>query len=43
MYMPDIQKIVDEAQACCCIVEGKADLLQCKYEYQYLYMFVKPM
>ena len=43
MYMPDIQQIVDEAQACGFIVEGKADLLQCQYEYQYLYMFVKPM
>lgn len=43
MYMPDIQQIVDEAQACGFIVEGKADLLQCQYEYQYLYLFVKPM
>ena len=43
MYMPDIQQIVDEAQACGFIVETKADLLQCQYEYQYLYVFVKPM
>lgn len=42
MYMPDIQQIVDEAQACGFIVEAKADLLQCQYEYQYLYVFVKP-
>ena len=43
LYMPDIQQIVDEAQACGFIVEGKADLLECQYEYQYLYVFVKPM
>jgi len=42
MYMPDIQQIVDEAQSCGFILESKADLLQCQYEYQYLYMFVKP-
>ena len=42
MYMPDIQQIVDEAQLCGFIVESKADLLQCQYEYQYLYIFVKP-
>ena len=42
MYMPEIQQIVDEAQACGFIVESKADLLQCQYEYQYLYVFVKP-
>jgi SAM-dependent methyltransferase len=42
MYMPDVQQIVDEAQSCGFILESKADLLQCQYEYQYLYMFVKP-
>lgn len=42
LYMPDVQQIVDEAQACGFIVEAKIDLLQCQYEYQYLYMFVKP-
>ncbi len=41
-YMPDATQIVDEAQSCGFIVEGKADLLQCQYEYQYLYVFVKP-
>jgi SAM-dependent methyltransferase len=43
MYMSDFQEIVDEAQSCGFIVESKADLLQCQYEYQYLYIFVKPM
>jgi len=43
LYMQDLQQIVDEAQSCGFIVESKADLLQCQYEYQYLYVFVKPM
>ena len=43
MYMSDFEEIVDEAQSCGFIVEGKADLLQCQYEYQYLYIFVKPI
>jgi ubiquinone/menaquinone biosynthesis C-methylase UbiE len=42
MYMPDIQQIVDEAQSCGFFLETKVDLLQCQYEYQYLYVFVKP-
>uniref|UniRef100_A0A6C0IS48 Methyltransferase type 11 domain-containing protein n=1 Tax=viral metagenome TaxID=1070528 RepID=A0A6C0IS48_9ZZZZ len=42
MYMPDTQQIIDEAQGCGFILEGKIDLLQCQYEYQYLYIFVKP-
>ena len=42
LYMPDVQQIVDEALACGFIVESNADLLQCQYEYQYLYVFVKP-
>jgi SAM-dependent methyltransferase len=42
LYMPDAQQILDEAQACGFILEGKIDLLQCQYEYQYLYILVKP-
>ena len=42
LYMPDVQEIVDGAQASGFIVEGKIDLLQCQYEYQYLYIFIKP-
>lgn len=41
-YMQDIQEIIDEAQGCGFILQAKADLLQCQYEYQYLYVFVKP-
>ena len=42
MYMTNIQEILDEAQSCGFILEGKVDLLQCQYEYQYLYILVKP-
>jgi SAM-dependent methyltransferase len=42
MYMPDDQVIVDEIISCGFFMESKADLLQCQYEYQYLYVFVKP-
>jgi len=42
LYMPDAQQIVDEAQSCGFIIHAKADLLQCQYEYQYLYVFIKP-
>jgi SAM-dependent methyltransferase len=42
LYMPDVQEIIDEAQACGFIIESKIDLLQCQYEYQYLYVLIKP-
>lgn len=42
MYMSDIQEIVDDAQGCGFILDSKVDLLQCQYEYQYLYVFIKP-
>jgi SAM-dependent methyltransferase len=42
MYMPDSKVIVDEIQGCGFILEGKIDLLQCQYEHQYLYIFIKP-
>jgi SAM-dependent methyltransferase len=42
MYMSDTQEIIDEALGCGFILEGKIDLLQCQYEYQYLYIFIKP-
>ena len=43
MYMPEEQVIVDEIIACGFFMEAKVDLLQCQYEYQYLYVFVKPI
>lgn len=42
MYMADIQEIVDDAQGCGFILDSKVDLLECQYEYQYLYIFIKP-
>jgi SAM-dependent methyltransferase len=42
MYMPDTQEIVDEALGAGFILQGQVDLLNCQYEYQYLYIFVKP-
>ena len=42
MYMPNIEDIINEAQSSGFIVESKIDLLQCQYEYQYLYIFTKP-
>ena len=42
MYMPDTQEIVEEIQATGFLLQSKIDLLQCQYEYQYLYVFVKP-
>jgi SAM-dependent methyltransferase len=43
LFMPEEQQIVDEILSYGFIMESKADLLQCQYEYQYLYVFVKPM
>jgi Methylase involved in ubiquinone/menaquinone biosynthesis len=42
MYMPDLKEIVDEVQSTGFIVESIIDLVQCQYEYQYLYIFTKP-
>jgi SAM-dependent methyltransferase len=41
LYMPDIDTIVREATDSGFFLEEKIDLLQCQYEYQYLYVFVK--
>jgi len=42
MYMPSVNDILDEAQASGFIIESQIDLLQCQYEYQYLYVLIKP-
>ena len=42
MYMPELSTIVDEAQGAGFILEGQINLLQCQYEYQYIYIFTKP-
>lgn len=42
MYMEDTSAIVNSAQDCGFILEGKIHLMKCAYEHQYLYIFVKP-
>jgi len=42
LYMDDLETIVQEIQSAGFFLEQKIDLLQCQYEYQYLYIFVKP-
>ncbi len=37
-----ITDIVNYAKSAGFIVQGQVDLLQCAYEYQYLYIFQKP-
>ena len=42
MYMPTIDEIVGQAQKVGFMLDSQVDLLNCQYEYQYLYMFIKP-
>ena len=42
LYMEDSAAIVNMAQDCGFIIQGKIDLVKCAYENQYLYIFVKP-
>lgn len=42
MYMDSPDAIVAEAQEAGFIFDGRADLVHCQYEYQYLYVFEKP-
>ena len=42
LYMEDSATIVNMAQDCGFIIQGKIDLVKCAYEHQYLYLFVKP-
>ncbi len=42
LYMPDLETIVQDAEAAGFFLEAQIDLIKCQYEYQYLYMFVKP-
>jgi hypothetical protein len=41
--MESIPDILSEAQSSGFIVESQIDLLQCQYEYQYLYVLIKPI
>jgi SAM-dependent methyltransferase len=42
LYMEDSATIVNMAQDCGFIIQGKIDLVKCAYEHQYLYIFLKP-
>jgi len=42
LYMSDKDKIIEQAQSTGFILEGQIDLIHCQYEYQYLYVFIKP-
>jgi SAM-dependent methyltransferase len=42
MYMEDLPTIVNMAQDAGFILHAKIDMVQCAYENQYLYLFVKP-
>ena len=42
LYMEDTATIVNMAQDCGFILQGKIDLVKCAYENQYLYIFSKP-
>ena len=41
MYMPELSEITDMAQGAGFILEGKIDLINCQYEYQYVYIFTR--
>jgi len=42
LYMEDTAVIVNMAQDCGFILKSKIDLVNCAYESQFLYIFVKP-
>ena len=42
LYMEPIDNVISYAKEVGFLVQGKIDLVKCAYEYQYLYIFVKP-
>jgi SAM-dependent methyltransferase len=42
LYMEDLPTIVNMAQDAGFLLHAKIDLVKCAYEYQYLYIFIKP-
>jgi SAM-dependent methyltransferase len=42
LYMEDLPTIVNMAQDAGFILHAKIDMVKCAYEYQYLYVFIKP-
>jgi SAM-dependent methyltransferase len=42
LYMDDLSTIVNMAQDAGFLLHAKIDMVKCAYEYQYLYVFIKP-
>ena len=42
LYMEDLPTIVNMAQDAGFLLHAKVDMVKCAYEYQYLYIFIKP-
>jgi SAM-dependent methyltransferase len=42
LYMEDLPTIINMAQEAGFLIHAKIDMVKCAYEYQYLYVFVKP-
>jgi SAM-dependent methyltransferase len=42
LHMESIETVINKAKDAGFLVQGKIDLVKCAYEYQYLYIFVKP-
>ena len=42
LYMSDLGDIINLAQEAGFIIQGKIDLVKVGYEYQYIYIFMKP-
>jgi SAM-dependent methyltransferase len=42
LYMEDLPNIVNMAQDAGFLLHAKIDMVKCAYEYQYLYVFIKP-
>ena len=42
LYIEDLPTVINMAQEAGFLVQGKVDLVNCAYEYQYLYILVKP-
>ena len=42
LYMEDLPTIINMAQDAGFVVHAKIDMVKCAYEYQYLYVFIKP-
>ena len=42
LYMDDLPTIVNMAQDAGFLLHAKIDMIKCAYEYQYLYVFIKP-